>query len=91
MIVQDVLSYVVLFKDQWERVRDAARHDHRLFLYPEENVDRNLVFSRETDEIVADLGSNPDDEYYWMTFFVLGEGCDLLRKAISIDDDLNVH
>jgi hypothetical protein len=90
-MTDDTVGYVVLYQDQWERVREIARKDRRYNTYAEKLTDRIMVVSKETDLLVADLGSVPEDNYYWMAFSILGDGFYLLQRAISVDGKSKVH
>ena len=87
--MSSVLAYAVLYKDQWECVRDLAKQDPALSVHIGKT---RVIVIRDSDEtIIADLGSYPEHDYYWITFSVLDEGSDLLKRAFSVDSDGNIH
>lgn len=87
--MSNVIAYAVLFRDQWERVRDLAKQDPALSVH--EGRTRAIVIRDSDEVIIADLGSLPEENYYWMSFSVLDEGSDLLKRAFSVDQKENVH
>ena len=89
--MSEPIGYVVLFKDQWERVRDIAESNSSYSIHSGKEGDRILVIRDRDDMLIADLGRVQEEDYHWMVFSILDEGCDLIRRAFSIDDEENVH
>jgi len=87
--VSSLLAYAVLYKDQWECVRDLAKKDPTLSVHLGKT--RVIVIRNSDEAIIADLGSYPEHDYYWIAFSVLDEGSDLLKRAFSVDQNRNVH
>ena len=87
MMVRNSLGYTVLCKDQWELVRNMAHLDERLYLFPQEKAHNIDILRKEDDELIASLGSIPHKDYYWMSFLIIGEGCDLLKRSFVNDAD----
>ena len=88
--MNDPLGYVVLFPEQWDLVRDLALKDNRFTVHDVSDF-RTIVTLSDRDEIVVDLGINNDRDYFWAIINVLGPGCSLLRNAMSIDTEQDVH
>lgn len=86
--VNSLLAYSVLYKDQWERVREVAKQNPALSVHLGRT--RAIVIRNADEAIIADLGSIPEIDYYWISFSVLDEGYDLLRNAFSVDPDESV-